>query len=61
MMPVVLLMYVVVLLVTVGYVTSCFPNSYTPRQTRTIQYRRFGNFGRLHYRIKEGGYLPYEG
>ena len=21
----------------------------------------FGNFGRLHHRIKEGGHLPYEG
>ena len=21
----------------------------------------FGNFGRLHYRIKEGGHFPYEG
>ena len=21
----------------------------------------FGNFGRLHYRIKEGGHLPHEG
>ena len=41
----------------------------TPCQIRTIVYRRrvtgclkgFENFGRIHYRIQEGGHLPYEG
>jgi hypothetical protein len=44
-------------------------NNYSPCQIRTIVYRRpvtgrlecFGNFGRIHYRIHEGGHLPSDG
>ena len=46
-----------------------FLYSPTPCQIMTVVYRRrvtgrlegFGNFGRIHYRIQEGGHLPYEG
>ena len=44
-------------------------NLFPPCQIMTIVYRRratgrlegFGNFGSIHYRIQEGGHLPYEG
>ena len=31
------------------------------RQAASSGLEGFGNFGRLHSRIKEGGHLPYEG